>query len=307
MNNESKHKNIPIKCKHCESQNYRKKGFRNTENRGRIQKYLCLDCKKYFTNDDGFYRMRNTPQKITQAIDLFFRGVSTRKVQEHLGIFHPHNASNVSIYNWVVKYSKMIGKFTSRLSLNVGSEVQVDEVEYHRRKSSKRRGIETNWFIDSIDPKSKFLISCGYFRTRGCRDVKSVISSIKTKTENQIQVCTTDGMQSYISVIKAVWGWNHHLQRYTVLHNRVVVREGEENFNHPIERLHNTLRQRTKTFRGFHGSVSSANAIMQGFSIYYNFVRKHMTLKKTPSDVAIPDLTFKTGNRWLELINFSIC
>ena len=82
--------------------------------------------------------MRNTPEKISQSIDLFYRGVSTRKVQEHLAIFHPHNASNVSIYNWVVKYAKMISNYTNKLKVNVGSEVQIDEIEFHRRKGHKK-------------------------------------------------------------------------------------------------------------------------------------------------------------------------
>lgn len=35
--------------------------------------------------------------------------------------------------------------------------------------------------------------------------------------------------------------------------------------------------------RGFHGNVSSAYAIMNGVEIYYNFIRKHLALGKTPA------------------------
>jgi hypothetical protein len=70
--------------------------------------------------------------------------------------------------------------------------------------------------------------------------------------------------------------------------------------------MHNTLRQRTKTFRGLHGSVESAYAIMKAIEIFYNFVNKHGALKgKSPSELAIPSLRFKTANRWLELIKLS--
>jgi len=45
---------------------------------------------------------------------------------------------------------------------------------------------------------------------------------------------------------------------------------------------------------------------MRGIEIHYNFIRKHEALNyKTPSDMAIPNLTFQTKNRWLELINLS--
>lgn len=55
-----------------------------------------------------------------------------------------------------------------------------------------------------------------------------------------------------------------------------------------------------------HGSVESAYALMKSLEIFYNFVNKHGALKgKTPSELAIPSLQFKTANRWLEMIKLS--
>lgn len=82
-----------IKCRFCQSSNTTKKGFRKTQNRGKIQKYCCKDCNRLFVLDDGFFKMRNSPQKITLCLDLFFKGVSTRQVQAHLQQFYPHNSS----------------------------------------------------------------------------------------------------------------------------------------------------------------------------------------------------------------------
>ena len=77
-------------------------------------------------------------------------------------------------------------------------------------------------------------------------------------------------------------------------------------FNIWVERMHNTIRHKTKTFRGFHGSIESAYALMKGIEIYYNFIKKHEALKgRTPSELAIPDLQFQTPNKWLELIKLS--
>jgi len=70
--------------------------------------------------------------------------------------------------------------------------------------------------------------------------------------------------------------------------------------------LHNSIRQRTQNFRGLHGSIGGACALFKGMQIFYNFVYKHGALNgKTPSELAIPTLQFKTANRWLELINLS--
>jgi len=308
--NKKQKKHNKILCSNCKSDDIIKWCKRKTQNRGLIQRYKCKSCNFYFTLDDGFYRMRNNPTKITQSIDLFYRGVSTRKVQEHLAIFHPHNASHMSVYNWVVKYSRIISKFTNKLKLNVGSEVQIDEVEFHRRKGHKKgqRGTDKNFFIDSICPETKFLLSSEYAKTRNRRDIKNVTQRIKERTDEQIQIATTDGWNAYIKTIKSVFGYNNKLGRYNVFHNRVIVSEKDEVFNYPIERLHNSIKTRTKIFRSFHGSINSANAIIRGWEIYYNFITKHQQIKCCPYELAIPELAEQLKdikNKWVALIRLS--
>jgi len=169
-----------LECPHCKSKSVIKWCKRKTLNRGLIQRYKCKDCKKCFTVDDGFFRMRNSPQKITLCIDLFFRGISTRKVQEHLQAFYPENSSWVSIYNWVIKYSKHISKYTDKLKIKAGWEVQIDEVEFHRRKHPKKHlGVAKNWFIDSIDTKTRFLVASDYVESRSAEEIKKIMLQIK--------------------------------------------------------------------------------------------------------------------------------
>ncbi len=296
-----------IKCSNCKSKEVVKRGYFQTEAHGKQQRYYCKACNKKFIPQTAFYRMRNTPQKITLCIDLFYRGVSTRKVQEHLQAFYPHNSSNVSIYNWIIKYSKLIHGSTGNLKLNVGSEIQVDEIEYHRRKSHKKgkKGVAKDWFIDSIDPSTKFMVASNYAKARGHKEIREVVSKAKDRTESQIKTVTTDGLNAYDKVVKRVFRYNNKIGKYNVVHNKVIVSEEEGKFNYPIERLHNNIRQRTKVFRGFHGSISSANAIMKGFEVYYNFITKHQTIGCCPYELAT-NLELTQSNKWLELINLSI-
>ena len=158
----------------------------------------------------------------------------------------------------------MISKFTEKMKANVSEEVQVDEMERHRRKSHKqKRGISKDWHIDSIDPETKFLIAGNYACSRGKNQVRKILEQIKEKTRDKIKVITTDGLFVYPNQIKKVWGYNLKQQRYNVTHNKVNASKGN-GFNHPIERLHNSMRHRLKTMRGFHGSIESANSIMKG-------------------------------------------
>jgi len=285
-----------VLCPFCSSANIIKRGKRQTDNRGLIQRYGCKDCNKRFVGEGGFWKMKNSPQKITLCLDLFYRGISTRKVQEHLSAFYPENSSNVSIYKWIIKYSKMISKFTDSLKLKVGNEIQVDEMEYKVKK-------QKSWFIDAIDTKTRFIVSSEFVKTRELKELKQVIARAKRKTENQIKICTTDGLIAYSKIVKSVFGYNNKLGKHKVFHNKVTQLKGE-GFNHKVERLHSNIRARTKTFRSFHGSTETANAIMKGLETYYNFIRKHQAIEKCPYELAT-NIKLEKPNKWLELIKLS--
>ncbi|MCH7568540.1 MAG: DDE-type integrase/transposase/recombinase [Nanoarchaeota archaeon] len=285
-------------CPNCSSTSIIKRGKRKTDNRGLIQRYGCKDCSKRFVKDEGFWKMKNNPHKVTLCLDLFYRGISTRKVQEHLQAFYPQNSSNVSIYKWIVKYSKMIHGFTNNLKINCGEEVQFDEMEYGK-KGKKNHG----WFIDAIDTKTRFMVSSDFAKSRGKKEIKKVIAKAKEKTGKQIKVYTTDGFTAYYGVIKSVVGY-YELKKGNIKHNKVTQLKGE-GFNHKVERLHSNIRARTKTFRGF-GSVEGANAIMKGFEVYYNFIRKHQAINCCPYELALPNLKLENPNKWLELIRLAV-
>ncbi len=285
------------KCPHCKTENIKKNGSRRTQNRGKIQRYRCKSCNYRFTKDEGFFRMRNHPNKITASIDLFFGGLSTRKVQAHLKAFFPHNCTNMTVYNWVIKYSKKISKFTDGLRLDVGNELQIDE------QSHNRVG-EQNWLIDSIDTKTRFVIASTFRKSRGQEEIKEVLKQAKQKTLDQFKVITSDGYTAYPRVVKKVFGY-YNFQRKEIFHNVVTGSKGE-GFNVPIERFHNNVRDRTKIMRGFHGSVESADTILKGYVVYYNFIRKHQGIKCSPFELAT-DIKLDNPNKWIDLIEMSHC
>lgn len=287
-----------IKCPKCKGKQIVRRGQRKTQNRGIIQRYGCQDCEKRFVVDNGFWKMKNAPQKVTLCLDLFYRGISTRKVQEHLQAFYPHNSSNVSIYKWILKYSRMIHKFTDNLKINCGEEVQIDEMEYGRKGKKNH-----SWFIDGIDTETRYMVSSNFAKSRSSKEIKKVIGKAKEKTGEQIKICTTDGFFAYSKVVKSVFGYNNKLGKHNVEHNKVTQLKGE-GFNHKVERMHSNIRARTKTFRGVHNSIEARNSIMKGYEIYYNFIRSHQAINCCPYELAVPEL--KLGiNKWHDLIKLS--
>ena len=101
--------------------------------------------------------------------------------------------------------------------------------------------------------------------------------------------------------IKGSFGLNKLGAKSKIQHNIVIA--SERGFNHKIERLHNSVRERTKIMRQF-GALESARLIMKGYEIYYNFCRKHMATNCYPYELATH---LKLGkNKWLDLIRLSI-
>lgn len=296
-NNNKQQEYKKVSCPKCNSEKTKKRGLRQTQNRGKIQRYFCNQCRKSFVIDDGFFRMRNTPKKITLSLDLFFRGVSTRKVQEHLSAFYPSNCDHRTILRWIVKYSKMIHSFTNKLKIKCGEELQIDEMEY------KTKG-KKSWFIDSIDTKTRYMVASEYTKIRGQKELTSVLKVAKQKTDRQIKIVTSDGFTPYPISIHKSFTLIHksNTKKFGVIHNRVNASRGQ-GFNHKIERLHNNIRARTKTFRGFK-NLESANSIMKGFEVYYNFVMKHQAINKCLYEMAT-DLKLTNPNKWVELIGMS--
>jgi transposase-like protein len=146
------------------------------------------------------------------------------------------------------------------------------------------------------------MVSAQYFKSRGQNEIREVMNKVKYKTEGYVTTITTDGLLTYENSIKKVFGY-YNLKKGLIRHNRVNASKGE-GFNLYIERLHNSIRERTKTFRGFHGCIDSANSIMKGYSIFYNFIRKHQSIKCCPYELAT-DLKLNSENKWLELIQIS--
>jgi len=147
------------------------------------------------------------------------------------------------------------------------------------------------------------MVASEYEKSREKEKLKKILKNIKNKTENQVKIITTDGLTAYTNVVKKTFGYNNKEGKYNIKHNVVNASQGE-GFNHPIERLHNSIRHRTKTFRGFHGSIESAKAIMKGIEIYYNFITKHQSINCCPYELAT-DLKLTQNNKWLELIQLA--
>lgn len=75
-------------CDRCKSENsIVKDGLRHNKS-GDVQTDRCKECNHKFIINTGFEKYRATPKVVTAALDLYFKGVSLRKICDHLRQFY---------------------------------------------------------------------------------------------------------------------------------------------------------------------------------------------------------------------------
>ena len=110
----------------------------------------------------------------------------------------------------------------------------------------------------------------------------------------------TDGLRAYQRAITKEF---RTMKAPRTEHIRVPNIRNRSN-NNMVERLHGTIRERNKVMRGLEDQPT-AQTIIDGFRIYYNFIRPHMALNgKTPAEQASIGLELGK-NKWLSLIKKS--
>jgi transposase-like protein len=81
-------------CKFCNSKDIIKYGKKNGK-----QNYYCKTCNRKFVNNINFENMKYSPKIIALTLDLYFKGVSLRKISHHLKEFYSLNICYKSVYN----------------------------------------------------------------------------------------------------------------------------------------------------------------------------------------------------------------
>ena len=275
-----------IKCLYCKASNYIKWGSRKTQNRGKIQKYKCLDCNRYFTNDDGFYRMRNSEDKITEGIDLYFSNLSSRKVRNHFRRHRTNNASHVTVLDWCRKYVLKVNNYVDKLQPQLSGKYYMDETEIDCKGRNDFLWVAVDWDTRFI-PNTHYSL---FWDTNNCKEFLR-----KIKKKNLPKYVQTDSAPFYKNAF-------YDMFKRSVKHYQNNIHEtGKHNVR--IETVFSKVKDRVDDFRGLKATWS-APILLQGIILQHNFIEAHTTTGKIPSELA--GLKLDVGiNRWLGLIKLS--
>lgn len=287
-----------ILCPSCKSANVVKRGIRKTQF-GEVQRYGCTDCGHRFIVDKGFCRMKFSPKIITQTLDLYFKGLSQRKIADHLKQFENVSVAQPTILDWIKKYLKLLAKYSEKYKADVGNIWHCDETTVFIKKDGEKKYYQ--WIWNLMDAKTRYLLACQVTESRFVKDARKPLSKAKEIAKNAPDAIVTDGLQAYKEAIKAEF---YGLGRIQNPHVRLKDFETKPN-NNILERLNGTFRERTKVMRSLDSSIG-AEEFAAGMQTYYNYIRPHQGINgMTPAQMANIPINLM-GNRWETMIGLAI-
>ncbi|MGD0079452.1 MAG: DDE-type integrase/transposase/recombinase [Methanoregula sp.] len=290
---------IGVTCPVCKSANVVKRGIRKTTY-GEVQRYGCLDCNHRFVVDKGFSKMKHSPESITLTLDLYFKGLSDRKIVDHLKQFHNVTVVHSTVIRWIRKYLKLLSKYAEKHQAEVGNIWHSDETTVFIKKEGQKKCYE--WLWNVMDAKTRYLLACQITETRFVEDARIPLKKAKEAANRRPDAIVTDGLQAYKKAVKAEFF--DHSAPIQNPHIRLKDFETKPN-NNILERLNGTFRERTKVFRSLDSSVS-AMEFAAGMQTYYNYIRPHQGIGGlTPAQMANIPLDL-SGNRWQTMIGLAV-
>lgn len=250
-----------ITCPACKSANIVKRGIRKT-NYGTVQRYGCNDCGHRFVVDKGFYRMKFSPKVVTEVLDLYFKGLSQRKIADHLKQFENVSVAQPTILDWIKKYLKLLAKYSEKYKADVGKIWHSDETTVFIKKEDEKRYFQ--WIWNVMDAKTRYLLACQVTEERYVSDARKALKQAKDAASSRPDAVVTDGLQAYRDAVAAeFYDVNAFIQNP---HIRLKDFETHPN-NNILERLNGAFRERTKVMRSL-DSPAGAQEFVSGMQTY---------------------------------------
>src|SRR5688500_5976359 len=278
-----------IQCDECGSIRIVKYGFDCGK-----QTYYCKDCHKKFREHSILRKVKFTPELITLCLDLYFSGLSLRKVARNINDHFNIELNYSTIYGWIQTYIPQISNYVNSLTPQLSESWHIDELFVKMKGGDKRKG-NTNvaYLWNVMDRESRFLIASKLSEKRDTNGaIQAINQAIHNSHGNLPQIVYTDALRAYREGITQTIGNKvDHIAKCGITKPHAN--------NNRVERLNGALRERVKVQRGW---KTHKSAIAEGQRIYYNFIKPHQALDgKTPSEKV--GIKIEKINKWKKLLS----
>lgn len=282
---EERIKSETIVCKFCGSPEIVKNGKRKD-----TQYWICKNCGRGFVDNGAIPKMKFPIEDIASAVYQYFAGYSLNDIRGHIEQQSHIRPSDSTVYEWVKRFSKVAGDKEQGSLERCGDVWQADETVLHNNWGGKKK--KKLWLIDIIDRDTRFLLASKVSLNHDRKDTALAFKEAKKRAGKSPKKILTDGWNVYPDAIDLVFG-------HDTIHEPSNPFRSKRLSTNIIERVQGTLKDRTKVMRGVK-SIVTAESIIDGWLIYYNYFRPHETLgNKTPAEVAGAKYPYRN---WLDVV-----
>jgi len=266
------------------------------------QVYRCRDCGKKFKEESLLKRARFDPEVVVVTLDLYFKGLSLRKISDHLKQFNGVEVSFQTVNRWLGKYVTLLNDYVSTLTPQLSGKWHEDEMKLKVKGGEvEQDGTQWKWLWNVMDKGTRFQLAEEISKTKN--EVNSARAFLRAKEIAKAlprEIVTDKAGQAPRGIERA---FIHEPASQRPKHTLIKTGAGYPNGNQWAERLNNTVRERTKIQRGW---KSDDTPLREGQRLYYNFIRENQGLEGlTPAEMA--GLYQASGmNRWMELLKAAI-
>ena len=123
-----------MQCTFCKSSKAIVFAGKHHNKKGETQRYKCNLCKKRFVPHDAFWKMKNSPEIIAEALSCKKRGMSYGEVSKHFYEYNRADISAVTVFNWTKKYGDSFDNFNKKQIPKLSGKINTDEFVFKIKK-----------------------------------------------------------------------------------------------------------------------------------------------------------------------------
>jgi transposase-like protein len=220
---------------------------------------------------------------VGDAIAAYYDGLSYRDIQRRVQTTHGIKPSTATLYEWVRDYVRRGTGLMDSFKAGTSDTWVADEMMV------KIDG-KNVWLWNVMDARTRYLLATHISETRTTRDAVTLFRTAKRRASHSPKYIRTDGLKAYIDGVEQVFGAETRHEQAEGIRSEIN--------NNLAERLHGTIRERTKVMRGME-TKRTAETVMDGFRLHYNHMKPHHGLGgRTPAVAAGLPVVF---HDWVEV------
>ena len=146
------------------------------------QIYYCNDCMHRFNEDQVAKGSKYSAELITLTMDLYFSGLSLRKIARNINDHFNLDLNYSTIYKWIKKFVPKISEYVNTLSPELSDVWHADELFVKMRNGVDYRKNQSIAFLWNVmDRRTRFLLAS---KLSSLRDRKGALAAFAEARKN---------------------------------------------------------------------------------------------------------------------------